>query len=96
MKKLALLLALVASPVFSGDLPSGLDDPLKSKATCLRFLASFENGYEFDFAAIAWLEGIVANNRHSDDAMFVGDALLAKADRKVVSALIRGVCRSEF
>ena len=92
--------AVALSATLAAALPSGLDDPLVSKATCEAFAAEVAAGGEPDLQAIAFSEGRLEHGIHSDDAKTATDLLYARIGGKLampdeaVSIYVDRVCRS--
>lgn len=92
--------ALSATLACAGVLPSGLTDPLVSKAACEAFAGEVAAGGEPDLQAIAFSEGRMEHGIHSDDAKTATDLLFARIGGKLampddaVSIYVDMVCRS--
>ncbi len=89
-----------AAPAFSGTLPSGLDDPLASAATCEAFANVVADGGDANLQAIAYAEGRTAHHIHTDVAKSATDLLFARANGvlsmldEAVAVYVNSVCRS--
>jgi hypothetical protein len=96
-----LLIVLLPTVAFAGDLPSGLSDPLKDESACRLFASSVKfSSNDPVLDAIAFAEGRMKNGIHSDDAKSASDLLFARSNGKLdmadaaVAVFVNRVCRA--
>ena len=100
MLRIAAAVVLSATIACAGVLPSGLADPLASKAECEAFAKEVAAGGEADLQAIAFVEGRGENGIHSDEAKLATEFLYARMrgglsmSDEAVGLYVSRACRS--
>jgi hypothetical protein len=97
MRALAIAL-LFPSALMAEVMPSGLDDPLASKAACMALADQVEQVTKSPIlSAIALMEGRTKHRIYTPMAEMATDALNQNPDNNEINAvLIRSACREVF